>query len=375
MKLLEYEGLRLLAEEGVPTPRFTVVKNREEAERAAAEIGRPVVLKAQVLVGGRGKAGGVRLADTPEAARRVAGELLGSTIRGEVVEELLVAEAVEHVEELYLSMIVDRSSNSHLILASRMGGVDVEELSKNHPESLARVSVDPLTGLKDWHIRQVIKKLDVSPTLADQLRNILRNLYNVYTSYNCDLCEINPLALTGDGKLIALDAKLIVDDNATRVRGFSFGKGGGAESEAGRLGLNYVELDGDVGIVCNGAGLTMATMDLVYALGGRPACFLDLGGGASADLVYKALMLLFSRPHVKLVFLNVLAGITRCDEVAAGVVRAYDEVRGTKKIVVRLVGTREEEGRRILESRGIKYYTRMLDAAKEAVRLVASGAR
>ncbi|MEM1967074.1 MAG: ADP-forming succinate--CoA ligase subunit beta [Nitrososphaerota archaeon] len=369
MKLLEHEGLRLLSEAGIPVPSFIVVKSPEEAERAASRIGLPVVLKAQVLVGGRGKAGGVKVVESLEAARRVASELLGSRIRGEIVEELLVAEVVEHVEELYLSIIVDRASNSHLVLASRMGGIDVEELSKNHPEALVRVSIDPLTGLRDWHTRIILKRLGLSSPAGDRLRGIIKSLYNVYTHYNCDLAEINPLSLKSDGELVALDAKVIVDDNAARVRGLKLGREVGAESEASKLGLNYVELDGEIGIVCNGAGLTMATMDLVNSLGGRPACFLDLGGGATAELVYKALKLLSERPHVKVVFLNVLAGITRCDEVAAGVVRIYDELGGAKKIVVRLVGTNEDEGRRILESRGISYFTRMLDAAQEAVKL------
>ncbi len=371
MRIIEYEGFRLLSEAGIPTPRFSVVDEPEAAVEAARQIGLPVVLKAQVLVGGRGKAGGVRLVETLEDVRSVAKSLLGSEIRGEKVRKLIVAEAVKHSEELYLSIIVDRASNRHMILASRMGGVDVEELSKSHPEALLKLSIDPLTGLRDWQTRKLAAQLNLPTNAATQLQDIVKKLYNLYTQYYCDLAEINPLALTGDERLVALDAKIIVDDNAARMKGFRFAAESSAESEAEKLGLNYVELEGDIGVVCNGAGLTMATMDLIYTLGGRPGCFLDLGGGASSERVYTALKFLLNRPHIKLVFLNVLGGITRCDEVAEGIVKALDEFRGSKKIVVRLVGTREEEGKRILESRNIKYFTRMFEAAEAAVRQAA----
>ncbi|MCS7146412.1 MAG: ADP-forming succinate--CoA ligase subunit beta [Nitrososphaerota archaeon] len=372
MRLIEYEGLSLLSEAGIPTPRFRVVSDPDEAVKAAVEVGLPVVLKAQVLVGGRGKAGGVKFAESLDEVERIAGALFGSEIRGERVGRVMVAEAVKHSEELYLSIIVDRASNTHLILASRMGGVDVEELSKRMPEKLIKVSVDPLIGLRDWQVRRVSSLLDLPSGLAPKIQDIVRRLYEVYRAFYCDLAEINPLAQTEDGRLIALDAKLIIDDNAARMFGFRFGGGLDAEREAEKLGLNYVELEGDIGIICNGAGLTMATMDLIHSLGRRPACFLDLGGGASAEKVYEAVKFLFNRPHVKLVLLNVLAGITRSDEVAEGIVRAYDEFRGSKKIVVRLTGTREEEGRRILESRNIGYFTRMPEAAEEAVRQLAT---
>ncbi|MEM0482948.1 MAG: ADP-forming succinate--CoA ligase subunit beta [Nitrososphaerota archaeon] len=371
MRIIEYEGFRLLSEAGIPIPRFSVVNEPEGAVEVAKQIGLPVVLKAQVLVGGRGKAGGVRVVETLEDVERVSTELLGSEIRGEKVRKLIVAEAVKHSEELYLSIIVDRASNRHLILASRMGGVDVEELSKNHPEALIKVSIDPLTGLREWQTRKLATQLNLSTSAATQLQDIVKKLYNTYTQYYCDLAEINPLALTMDERLVALDAKIIIDDNAARIKGFKFASEAGAESEAERLGLNYVELDGDIGVVCNGAGLTMATMDLIYTLGGRPGCFLDLGGGASSERVYTALKFLLNRPHIKLIFLNVLGGITRCDEVAAGIVKAFDELGGSKEMVVRLVGTREEEGKRILESRNIGYFTRMLDAASAAVKQAA----
>ncbi|GBC70795.1 Succinate--CoA ligase [GDP-forming] subunit beta [Candidatus Calditenuaceae archaeon HR02] len=371
MRIIEYEGLRLFSEAGIPTPRFSVVDEPERAVEAAKHIGLPVVLKAQVLVGGRGKAGGVRLVETIEDVRSVASRLLGSEIRGEKVRKLIVAEAVKHSKELYLSIIVDRASNRHLILSSMMGGVDVEELLKNHPEALIKVPIDPLTGLREWHTRKLAAHLNLSTNTSIQLQDIVRKLYNIYTQYCCDLAEINPLALTENEKFVALDAKIIVDDNAVRIKGFRFAEETGAESEAERLGLNYVELDGDIGVVCNGAGLTMATMDLIHTLGGRPGCFLDLGGGASSERVFTALKFLLNRPHIKLVFLNVLGGITRCDEVAEGIVRAFDEFGGSKKMVVRLVGTREEEGKRILESRNIEYYTRMLEAAEAAVKQAA----
>jgi len=367
MRLFEYEGLRLLAEAGIPTPRFALVRSADEAEKTASEIGLPVVLKAQVLVGGRGKAGGVRFAGTLEEVRAYASALLGSRIKGETVGEILVAEGIKHAEELYLAFVVDRSSNSHLLLASRAGGVDVEELVRNRPESLLKTTIDPLVGLRDWHVRKAASFMDLPAPASAQFQYIVKALYNIYRKYYCDLAEINPLALSEDNRLVALDAKVILDDNAARMYGFSFSRLQGSESEAERLNLNYVELDGDIGVVCNGAGLTMATMDLVYTLGGRPACFLDLGGGASAERVYTALKFIFDRPRVNAIFLNILGGITRCDEVAEGIVKAVDELGFPKPLIVRLVGTREDEGRRILESRKIGFYTRMYDAAKAAI--------
>jgi succinyl-CoA synthetase beta subunit len=372
MRLYEYEAYELFREHGIPVPKFKVVEKPEEAEEAVEEIGRPVVLKAQVLVGGRGRAGGVRRAGTPSEARRLAGEMLGAELRGERVARLLVAEAVEPAAELYLSCVVDRPSNSHAILASRLGGVDVEELLKSHPERLVKTLVDPIVGLRDWQLRELAKGLGLEAERSQRFMDICRRLWSLYESYYCDLAEINPLALLPDGGFMALDAKVMVDDNAARLYGSRIRAG---EDEASRYRLNYVELDGEVGIICNGAGLTMATMDLVHMLGARPACFLDLGGGATPEQVHQALRIALGKSGVRVVLINVLAGITRCDEVAEGIVRAVDTLGvHPSKLVVRLVGTRQEEGWRILEQRGISSLRTMEEAARRAVSLVAGKA-
>jgi succinyl-CoA synthetase beta subunit len=368
MRLYEYEAYELFRQHNIPLPRFRVVDGAASAEEAAREIGCPVVLKAQVLVGGRGKAGGIRRAETPSEAAKLAAEMIGSELKGERVEKLLVAEAVKGHSELYLSCVVDRSQNSHTVLASRMGGVDVEELLRSRPESLVRIAVDPLVGLQDWQLRRLSRRLGLGAEASQRLEAVCRGLYDLYTRYYCDLAEINPLALLPDGRLMALDAKIIIDDNAARIYKYSFRD---AESSiASRYRLNYVELDGEVGIICNGAGLTMATMDLVFTYGGKPACFLDLGGGASPEQVYHALRIVYEQRGVRAALINVLAGITRCDEVATGIVKAVDALGlDASRLVIRLVGTRQEEGWRILAEKGIASYRSMPEAVREAVKL------
>jgi succinyl-CoA synthetase beta subunit len=369
MKLYEHEAVELFRNYGIDVPRSFVASTPEEARRAAAELGGRAVLKAQVLVGGRGKAGGIRPVSSPEEAEAVARAMLGSTLKGEVVRRLLVAELVNVKRELYISLTNDRTNRGHMLLASPMGGVDIEEIASKHPESILKVPIDPLVGLRGYHVRKVVRFLGLEGDAASACERILTGLYALYTDYGCELAEINPLVVDERNRLLALDAKVIIDDNFARVRGLAFEREKGLEDVARELGFSYVELEGEIGVICNGAGLTMATMDLVKHYGGRPANFLDIGGGANAERVEKAVRLLLQKEGIKVVFVNVLGGITRCDEVALGLVRAMKDVGKDVKLVVRLVGTREEEGQRILKENGYEFFRSMEEAARRAVEL------
>ncbi|MCS7143192.1 MAG: ADP-forming succinate--CoA ligase subunit beta [Aigarchaeota archaeon] len=377
MKLYEYQAMSLFKEYGIPVPLFEVIDSPRDAESSAEEIGLPVVLKAQVLVGGRGKAGGIKVAHSLGEVKSLASTMLMSEIRGELVKRLVVAEAVEVERELYLSATLEKYGGNYLFMASPEGGVDIEEVAKGSPEKIVMLEVDPLVGIREYHMRAIARRLDIPPTSLPDLMNILKGLFTIFKSYNCELAEINPLALTNKGNLIALDAKVIIDDNALRVyphiSRLEVEEVSGIEGEARRHGFSYVEMDGDIGIIGNGAGLTMTTMDLIKFYGGRPANFLDIGGGADAERVYKATSLLLKHHAVKVLFVNVLGGITRCDEVAKGLVRAMKESGAGKRLVVRLVGTREEEGRAILTSNGYEYFSSMDEAAKKAIELSKMG--
>jgi len=378
VKLYEYEAKELLARRGVKLLPSRLVTSPEEARRAAEEIGVPVVVKAQVLVAGRGKAGGIRLAKTPDEAEEVARSMLGSEIKGLRVRKLLVEKAGEIVREMYLSITLDRSARSYTILASPIGGVDIEEIAAKDPGKILRVRVDPFVGLRDYEVRRVVRWLGFEPGTSQwaQAESILRAMYSVLVELDAELVETNPLALLGDGSVVPLDARVIVDDNAlyrhpeldaSDPRDYSE-----AELRAKSLGVHYVELSGDIGIIANGAGLTMATMDLVKVFGGEPANFLDVGGGASSQVVREAVKMLLAHPRVRAILINIFGGITRVDEVARGIVEALREAPVKKPIVARLKGTNEEEGRRILAEAGIPLMDSAEDAAKAVVQLVKS---
>jgi len=370
MKLFEYEAAEVFRRKNIPYPDFRTASTPAEAVEAAKELGLPVVLKAQVQVGGRGKAGGIKIVESLVEVEKVAKNMLGSHIKGEKVSKLMVARFIKSINEFYVAFIIDRSSEQHLLLASRHGGIDIEESMTAQPETLRKIPIDPIIGLQEHHVRRAVNFLGLKDEPAKECGDIVKKLYEVYVELGCELVEINPLALTPDSKLIALDAKITIDDNAVRKYRLNFRREEGTlEEEARSLGINYVELDGDIGIISNGAGLTMATMDLVSHFGGRPANFLDIGGGAGAEKVFTAVTLLLRNKKVKVLFINVLGGLTRCDEVASGIVRAIKESHTHKKIVVRLAGNREEEGRRILLENGLDFYESMDGAAKKAVEL------
>ncbi|MEM4061251.1 MAG: ADP-forming succinate--CoA ligase subunit beta [Desulfurococcaceae archaeon] len=374
MKLYEFEAKEIAARYGISTPKGRIASTPDEAERVALEIGKPVVLKVQVLVGGRGLAGGVKFADTPEEAREYAKALLEATIRGEKVEKLLVEEKVCISRELYLSLTIDRATRKPLYLISEMGGVEIEELAKKYPEKVHRIYVDPEVGYSDYMARKAVNAVKLPWSYVQEFSSIMKSMFKIMLDYDAELVEFNPLAVTCDGKLVALDAKIVIDDNslfrhpdlaAKYGREMSF-----YERKAKELGFSYVELDGEIGVISNGAGLTMATMDSILHYGGKPANFLDIGGGATRDRVKEAVKLMLQHPRPRVILVNIFGGITRCDEVAYGIVEAIREAGYTKPIVVRMLGTMEEEGRRILTEHGIPVYIEMDDAIKKAIEYV-----
>lgn len=376
MKLYEYESKELFARYGVKTPRGAVAFSIGDIPKAIGSSGLPAVLKAQVLVGGRGKAGGVIRVSSLEEAVREAEAIFKMKIRNEAVKAILAEEAVDILRELYFSITIDRFNRSYLVLSSTEGGVDIEEIAARSPEKIIRKPIDPVKGLRDYELRSIAGRLNIPLSLQASFIGMARNLYRLFIDYSADLVEVNPLAITSDGRLLALDAKIIVDDNALfklpelsekarEVRDLSE-----AEFKARRLGLSYVELDGDIGIIGNGAGLTMATMDLVYVYGGKPANFLDVGGGARSEVFREGVKLILEHPRVKALLINIFGGITRCDEVARGIVDGIRSVNVRKPIAVRLIGTNEDEGRRILSENGINAFTDAEEAAKYIVKEV-----
>ena len=378
MKLFEFEAKEILRKYGVEVPPSVLIRKGEDPLAKIKEAGLepPVVVKSQVLVAGRGKAGGIKLAKTLEEAAELVKKLFETPIKGLKPSYILVEKAIEHEAELYAAIIIDRSERKPVVLVSKYGGMDIEEIAREKPESIIRMHVNPEVGLRGYHARSLGKKIGLKGKALASFSNFLTALYKVFMDYDADLAESNPLALVGD-KVIPLDARIIVDDNAL-FKHPELGKRNIEETgeyteweiKARKLGLAFVELDGDIGIIGNGAGLTMTTMDLVYEYGGRPANFLDIGGGASAELVKTAVSFLFEFPKAKKIFMNIFGGITRCDEVARGVVKAIEELGEMKKpIVIRLSGTNEEEGREILRKAGIDAYTDPIEAVKRVIEI------
>ena len=359
MRLLEHKSKEILRKYGIPTPQGEVAFSPEEAAEITERLGGRSVLKVQIPAGKRGKAGGIRLANSPREAKSIAEHLLSTTFYGFKPECLLVEEPVDVVEEYYLGAIVDRSSRSLTFISSSKGGMDVEEMAKKYPESVLKVSIDPLIGMQPYQARVLAKNMNKSPEIWKTLSKITLSLWRVADDYDSFMLEINPLAVCRGGRVLALDARIEVDDNAL-FRHPELGK----KEE----GLAYVELDGNVGTMANGAGLAMATMDLVYILGGRPANFCDVGGGARAEVVFEALKRITSNSRVKSVVVNTLCGITNGVEVAKGIKRFLEE--GCKvPIVVRLAGNGAEEGSKILREAGIISYSEPEEAIREAIRL------
>ena len=354
MKLQEYQAKRLLAAYGVTVPRGEVATSPDAAAAIAHSLGQAVVVKAQVLVGGRGKAGGIIRADTPEGARQAAERLLGSSLKGEAVRAVLVEPLADISRELYLGLTIDRQARRIALVGSAQGGVDIEETALLHPEAVHRVLLDPLLGLRPFHSTRLARAMALPRPLWTAFAAVAGALYRAGQEKDAILVEINPLVVNAVGMLLALDAKMVIDDNAlNRQKDLVSEEQAIQDSPEDRMareaGISYIRLAGNVGCMVNGAGLAMATMDLIKLCGGEPANFTDIGGGARAERVAVALRLVFADPQVKAVLINIFGGITRCDEVARGILGALAQVESHVPIVVRLVGTNEAEGRRILE--------------------------
>ncbi len=372
MKLQEYQAKRIFGQYGISVPSGDVAATPAEARAIAERIGGPVVVKSQVLVGGRGKAGGIKLAKSAEEAGQVAGRILGMDIKGLTVKKVLIDPAADIRKELYLGIVLDRARRRVVMMASSEGGVDIEEVAAATPERIVTVAVDPCLGLKEYQARDLGINIGLPREQLGQFAKICQGLYNCYLGCDASLAEINPLAELGDGTLKALDGKMVLDDSALfRHADLAAMRDEDEETpeerEARLNDLSYVKLDGEIGCMVNGAGLAMATMDIIKHFGGSPANFLDVGGGAKASKVAAALRIILSDPNVKVVLLNIFGGITRCDEVARGILQALQEVPTQVPMVVRLVGTNYEEGRAILAEAKMMTADTLAEAAQKAV--------
>jgi succinyl-CoA synthetase beta subunit len=377
MDLIEYQGKQLFARHGVPVPEGRPAQTVEEALAAADEIGYPCVVKAQVLIGGRGKAGGIKVANDRDEARAHAEAILGMDIRGHTVGELWIEQASDIAEEYYASIVFDRSAKAPLVMLSTQGGMDIEEVAARDPEAIARLHVDPLLGFQAFHGRRLAYEAGVAADVVRPVGALLSKLYEAFAAEEAMLVEVNPLVVLADRTVKALDAKVTLDGNALfRHADNAALRNPSAEDPQEQMakerGLTYVKLDGDVGILGNGAGLVMSTLDVVAQFGGRPANFLDAGGGSKAEAITNAVEVILSDPKVKAVLFNIFGGITRCDEVANGLVEAFRQLDPQVPFVVRLDGTNDEEGRRIVAEAALPNVhtaTTMNEAAEKVVEL------
>ena len=380
MKLHEYQSKQLFAAHGVPIPKGEIATTPGEAWRIASELGGPVVVKSQVLVGGRGKAGGIKLAQTSDEAEKVAEGILGLEIKGLPVRKVLIDKAADIQEEIYLGTVIDRTNRRAVMMASSEGGVEIEEVARTNPDAIKKVIIDPFLGLRDYQTLTLAKGIGLPSEYYREFGRIARGLYEAFLAYDASLAEINPLIVTSTGELQAVDGKMVLDDNGlfrhpnlAEMRDVD--EESSTERAAREAGLSYVQLDGEIGCMVNGAGLAMATMDIIKHFGGAPANFLDIGGGAKAERVATALRLILADENVKAVLFNIFGGITRCDEVAKGILAAFEEVKLTVPLIARLVGTNEKEGREILNRSGYRLITAvtLAKAARKAVAAARSG--
>ncbi len=386
MKIHEYQAKELFRKYNIPVPGGGVAFSAAEARQAAENLGSlPVVVKAQIHAGGRGKGGGVKLAQSLDEAQYLADTIIGMNLvthqtgpAGQPVKKVLVEQGLDIAKELYLSIIPDRATAQHVIMASEAGGMDIEEVAAKTPEKIIKVSVDPLAGLQPYHCREAAFGLNLPPAAVKPFMQLLSGLFKLFVDYDCSLVEINPLVLTADDQVLALDAKVTFDDNALYrhkdiLEMRDIDEEDPLEVEASRFNLNYINLDGNVGNMVNGAGLAMATMDIIKLAGAEPANFLDVGGGASAEMVENGFRIILSDPNVKGILINIFGGILRCDVLAEGVVQAAQKVGLNVSVVVRMEGTNVEKGRQILAESGLNLTTAvdLADAAGKVARMVA----
>ncbi|MEO0258753.1 MAG: ADP-forming succinate--CoA ligase subunit beta [candidate division WOR-3 bacterium] len=376
MKLLEYASKEILKKYGVPVKKNRLCKSLEEVRNVIDEFNFPVVVKAQVPVGGRGKAGGIKLAKNKDEAILIAEQILNMEIKGIPVKKILIEEAAQIKTELYLGIVLDRSTKKNVIMVSKEGGVEIEEIARTNPEAIVKKELHPYIGLMDYEAKELAYKLTDEPEIAKKIQSFIKALYRAYIDTDAQLAEINPLVVENDGNVIALDAKIILDDNALyrhpeleNLRDLDYENL--EELEAKSKGLSFVKLDGNIGCCVNGAGLAMATMDIVKLYGGEPANFLDVGGSSSPEKIKNAMDLILRDKRVKVIFINIFGGITRCDDVAVGLVQAYRELNISTPIVIRLTGTNEDKAKEILKESGLPLYavSSMAEGAKLASEL------
>ena len=378
MKLHEYQSKQIFSNYDVPIPSGRVAANAAEAKQITEELGGRVVIKSQVLVGGRGKAGGIRLAKSPQEAEELATQILGMEIKGLPVRKILVDEAASIETEIYLGITNDRAERKPVMMGSSAGGVEIEQVAEETPEKIVKVHIDPLLGLRDFQARDLAAGIDLPREHWRTFGQIAHGLWHAYLDNDATLAEINPLVITSQNRLLAVDGKMVLDDNAlfrhpelTEMRDLDVEPE--AETEARKYNLSFIKLDGQIGCMVNGAGLAMATMDIIKLHGGAPANFLDIGGGASSEKVSAALRIILSDPNVKAVLFNIFGGITRGDEVARGIINALQEVKTDVPMVTRLVGTNAEEGRQILSDANMITADTLVDASKKAIAAAKGG--
>ncbi|MGA2308519.1 MAG: ADP-forming succinate--CoA ligase subunit beta [Candidatus Bathyarchaeia archaeon] len=380
MKLFEYEAKNILTKYGVPVPQGGLASDPHQSREVAARLKMPVAVKAQVLVAGRGKAGGILFASSVEETERTAEKLLNMQIKGIPVKNVWVEEKIQVKRELYFGLTIDRFRQQYVAIASGVGGMDIEEVASKTPERVIATPINPDFGFHPFQARQIAKRMGYSGTQISELGRIIEKLYLVGMDYDTELIEMNPLVETSDGKFLAADARMIIDDNAL-FRHQEYRKKllegeselSPQEVEAVKNDLAYVKLEGNIGVIGNGAGLVMATLDTIQYYGGKPANFLDVGGGAPSEKTALALKIVLSDAKVRVLFINILGGITRCDEVAKGILEAKEKVGVTKPLVIRLMGTNEEEGKRILTEAGIDVLESMEEAAQRTVEISKTG--
>ena len=382
MKLFEYEAKNILTKYGIPTPNGGLATNPSQAHEVVSKLKPPFVVKAQVLVAGRGKAGGILFSDSIGEVEKDAEKLLRMQIKGIPVKSVWIEEKIQIKKELYFGITIDRFNQSYVAIASSVGGMEIEEIATKAPEKIIHFPINPQQGFHSFHARQMARKMGYAGNQLSELGRIFERLYCVGMDYDAELIEMNPLAETVDGKFVAADARIILDDNALfRHQEYKKRLLEGEseltpqEIEAMKNDLAYVKLDGDIGVIGNGAGLVMATLDTIQYYSGQPANFLDVGGGAPAEKIAIALKIVLSDPKVKALFINILGGITRCDEVARGILEAKAKIGVTKPMVIRLVGTNEAEGKRILTEEGIHVLESMEEATQRVVEISKHGGK
>lgn len=378
MKLHEYQSKQIFAKYGISIPRGRVAATATEAQQIAEELGSRVVIKSQVLVGGRGKAGGIRLAKSPKEAEEIAAQILAMEIKGLPVRKVLVDEAANIEKEIYLGITNDRAARKPVMMASSAGGVDIEEVAREMPEKIIKVHIHPLLGLRDYQARDIAAGIDLPREYWRAFGQIANSLWQAYKGNDATLAEINPLVITHENRLLAVDGKMVIDDNALfrhpdLVEMRDLDVEAQSEIEARKYGLSYIKLDGNIGCMVNGAGLAMTTMDIIKLFGGEPANFLDIGGGAGSEKVSAALRIILSDPNVKAVLMNVFGGITRGDEVARGILSALKDVKPKVPMVIRLVGTKADEGRIMLANANLITAETLAEAAQKAVAVAKGG--